>query len=144
MGERVHILHLNSSSSEQTYSDNRVEDFRFHLPVPLTLEPVGDWFCCIRQCSFGFAFPGPLYLCCDICQDSIAGERKLPVLRVVHQRTGVVYTTCLYVPVKIGYISELRIFLVRTRDYKPPEYSTTGKPTHVTLEFVRGLQLRAP
>lgn len=142
MGESIHIIHVNSASSSETYKNNAAHDFKIRLPELISLEPVGDWYCCVKQCSIGFHFPAPLYLCTDICHDSVAGEKKLPVLRVIHQRTLVVYNTCVYVPVKVRDVSELRIYLIRTRDYKPPGYNVSSQPpvTHLTLEFRRGFQ----
>ena len=139
MAAGLHILHLNSEASRESYKNNRVEDFRCRLPDRLVLDPAGEWYACLRQCSFGFAFTrSPLYLCCDICDDSIAGERKLPVLRVVHQRVGVFYNTCLYVPVKVRDLAEIRIYLLKTIDYGFPGY-TDSNPTYLTLELRRGL-----
>lgn len=143
MSERVHIVYLNSASSSDTYTENRVEDFTVRLAQPLQLDPLGEWFCCIKQSSFGFSFPGALYICCDACVESTAGSRLLPVLRVVHKRQEVIYNNCIYVPLKVRDIAELRIYLLRTRDYNPPGYSkdraVTPVPTHLTLEFRRGL-----
>lgn len=139
MAEDLHILHLNSEASRGTYRDNTVENFRCRLPERLILEPAGEWYACLRQCSFGFNFTqSPLYLCCDICHESTAGERKLPVLRVVHQRVGVVYNTCLYVPIRARDFAEIGIQLLKTTDHKFPGYSSS-KPTHLTLELRKGL-----
>ena len=141
--EEVHVLHLNSKSSADTYSENKPEDFVCRLPQTLVLEPAGEWYACLRQCSFGFTFTqSPLYVCCDVCSDVIAGERKLPVLRVVHSKVGSFYDSCLYVPIKSTYIDQLRFYVLRTVDYrKPRALSPSGskdvKPTHFTLELKR-------
>ena len=137
----VHLLHLNSSSSVETYPENKVEDFVCRLPQPLLLEPGGDWYACLRQSYFGFQFNDtPLYVCCDVCSDVITGERKLPALRTVHQRVGVFYDSCLYVPLKATYINQIRFYVLKTSDYRPPRQSPSvkaAKPTHFTLEFRR-------
>ena len=138
----VHLLHLNSSSSAETYPENKLEDFVCKLPQTLILEPVGEWYACLRQCYFGFQFntDSALYLCCDACTDVISGERKLPVLSTVHQRVGVFYDSCLYVPLKSVYLDRLRFYLLKTTDYSKPRQSPSvkpGKPTHLTLELKR-------
>lgn len=140
MNERVHIVYLNSAAFSETYTDNRVEDFTVRLARPLQLNPIGDWYCCLKQSSFGFSFPGPLYVCCNLCVESTAGSRQLPVLRVVHKRQEVVYSDCLFVPLKVRDITEFRIYLLKTKDYTPPGYSRENSPvpTHMTLEFRRG------
>ena len=140
----VHLLHLNSSSSKDTYPENKAEDFVCRLPEPLLLNPVGEWYACLRQCWFGFQFTdSPLYVCCDACCDVITGERKLPALRTVHQKVGVFYDSCLYVPVKTTYLNEFRFYLLKTIDYSKPLRTTSPsgksdpKPTHLTLELRR-------
>lgn len=80
MGESNHIVHLNSASFSQTYKDNNAHDFKVRLPELISLEPVGEWYCCVKQCSVGFHFSAPLYLSSDICHDSVAGEKKTPCL----------------------------------------------------------------
>lgn len=141
MNRRLHVVYANSASSSNYHPENRIDDFTLSLAQPLQLDPVGEWFCCLRQCAFGFSFPGPLYVCCDVCEESTAGSKRLPVLRVVHQRKEVIYSNCLYVPLKVRDISQLRIYLLRTVDYAPPGYDSTKTvgPSHLTLEFRRGL-----
>ena len=142
-GEQVHILHVNSESSAETYSGNKPEDFVCKLPQTIVLEPTGEWYACLRQCSFGFPFTqSPLYVCCDVCSDVITGERKLPALRVVHSKTGSFYDSCLYVPIKATYLDRLRFYVLRTADFKKPRSGRTTsekpvKPTHFTLELKR-------
>ena len=137
----VHLLHLNSSSSRETYPENEVVDFVCRLPESLLLEPAGEWYACLRQCQFGFQFnDSPLYVCCDVCTDIITGERKLPALRTVHQRVGVFYDSCLYVPVKSTYLNQIRFYVLKTVDYSKPRRSPSvksAKPTHLTLELRR-------
>lgn len=136
MDERTHLVYLNSGISSER---DRADDFTVILPEQLRLEPVSEWYCCLRQCAFGFAFPGPLYVCCDAVAESSAGTRRLPVLRVVHRRQEVHYSNCLYIPVKVRDIPALRIFLLRTTDYAAPSYRKESIATHLTLEFRRGL-----
>jgi hypothetical protein len=143
MEQRIHTVYVNSAASSETYSENTSDDFVVRLAEPLRLDPVGEWFCCLRQCAFGFTFPSPLYVCCDAVGESSAGTRRLPVLRVVHKRQEVIYSNCLHVPVKVRDISALRIYLLRTKDYAHPEYTRVRVATHLTLEFRRGLPSEA-
>ena len=141
MAETTHILHFNSDSSKASNPGNDPRDFVCRLPQPLVLESAGDWSACLRQCSFGFQFgDSPLYVCCDVVSDVVAGERRLPVLRVVHQKIGVFYDTCLFIPLKVNFLSELRFYVVKTSNYKRPGFDSARKkikPTHFTLELKR-------
>ena len=139
MGDDVHVLHLNSGSSQEAYPNNEPRDFVCRLPQPLVLEPLGEWYVCLRQCSIGFHFTdSPLYVCCQQCSEVVAGEKRLPVLRVVHQKTGVFYDSCLYTPLNCSYLNQLSFYMLKTKNYRKPGYSTSAiKPTHFTLELKR-------
>ncbi len=140
MAERRHIvLHLNSSTATKTFS--KPHDFTVTLPEELILEPVGEWSCCLRQIYLGFKVPFPIYLCCSACSEVVSGDRKLPVLRVLHKKEVTSFNDCFYLPVRVRDLSEIRLYCLRTKDYQFPKYSTERSreptPTHLTLEFRR-------
>ena len=139
----MHILYLNSSveADSGASEDVRPDDFTLRLPEVLRLEPLGEWFCCLKQCYLGFNLSYPLYLCCSFCSESFAGERKLPVLRVIHKKEVVVYDDCLYIPIRVRDIDQVRVYFLKTIDFLPPNYkdkrARLRTPTHITLELSR-------
>jgi len=141
MERSVHILHLNSSAGIGTSTSSSPHDFIVQLPEALSLDPIGEWFCCLKQCYLGFNWSYPLYLCCSLCSETIAGDRKLPVLRVIHKKEVVIYDDCLYLPIRVRDIDQLQIYFLRTKDYLPPSYSGVRHrepvATHLTLELRR-------
>lgn len=144
MERSVHILHLNSLASEQSSSDAKsASDFTVKLPETISLSPVGDWFCSLKQCYLGFSWSYPLFVCCDLCEESVGGERKLPILRVIHKKEATVYDDGLSIPIIKRDIDRVRIYFLKTIDYQPPNYrverARMQAPTHVTLELKRGL-----
>lgn len=137
--DRRHVLHVNSSASRGTFTDNTPSDFRIRLPERLTLEPAGRWYVCLKQCAVGFSFSkSPLYLCCDLSVDIPCGEIKLPVLRLIHQKKAGLYEPCLYLPVKQREVEEIRFYLLKALDNKPPGFSESSVgTTYLSLELVR-------
>ncbi len=139
MEQRTHILHLNSDTA--TKYSSKPHDFTVVLSEELTLEPVGEWYCMLKQSYLGFKVAYPLYLCCSVCSETLAGDRRLPVLRVVQKKEVSTYQDCLYLPVRVRDLDEIRLYCLRTKDYRFPSYKSdrAREPTatHVTLEFRR-------
>ncbi len=139
MAQRRHIVHLNSSTAIK--SSSKPHDFTVTLPEELSLEPLGEWWCCLKQSYLGFKVAYPIYLCCSVCGETFAGDRRLPVLRVVQKKEVSTYDDCFYMPVRVRDLSEIRLYCLRTKDYNFPKYQTErGRDptaTHVTLEFRR-------
>lgn len=149
MDEEVDILHVNSRTSEEIHPENRPHDFTVHLPRSLTLDPLGEYYLGVRQVYLGFTLSYPVYLCISICNSTIAGDELLPVLRVLHKKQSQYFNECLYVPIRVRDVSEIRVYFLRTLDYKPPSYTSprierarVQVATHVTLEIRRGLPAR--
>ncbi len=138
--DQVFLVHLNSAVAQSGFSENVPEDFTCLLPEVLDLDPVGSWYICLKDCSVGFDVTRPVYVCCDICQESIAGDSKLPVLKVIYGKKALPQETCYQVPIKASQVGQIRIYLLRARDLAPPGYSGKGSATYVTLEIRRGLQ----
>ena len=61
-------------------------DITLDLPVPLEVE---GCMCGIIEMSGKLStYKGDLYLCSDICEESIAGETVMPVLRNIRRRAN--------------------------------------------------------
>jgi hypothetical protein len=144
MDQSVHIVHLNSDSSLSVHSHNRPDDFTVKLSETLSLDPLGDWYCSLKQCYLGFNFSYPVYACCSLVSESFAGDRRLSTLRVLHGKKVIVFDDSVYIPVRVRDVEEVRLYFLRTIDYEPPKYSRTREEraagpfgTHCTLEFRR-------
>ena len=138
MDRRVHIVHLNSQCSLDSHPHNHSKDFTVHLPERLQLHPVGEWTCCLLQCKVGFGtYQNPHYLCCDACDDCIAGDFKLPALATLYQSAKIAWVPCgAEIPVLYGDISDIRIYIPHFSGKldRSPKLSTVP---HCTLRFSR-------
>ncbi len=145
MEQSVHIVHLNSNSSFDVYEDNTAVDFTVKLCETLSLEPLGEWYCSLKQCYLGagFTFSYPVYACCPLVAESFAGDRRLPTLRVIHAKKLTVFDDSVYLPVRVRDVEEVRLYFLRTSDYRPPKSkgrevrAAESFASHCTLEFRR-------
>lgn len=106
-----------------------------HLPEIIELDGVGEWVCCLVQCSLGLKYNGPYFLCTDFCADSIASDVKLPVLRVLIDQEVIFDDQRTCVPVKVNRLVAVRIFLVRfngERDFSKSKL-TSQAVSHLSL-----------
>ena len=140
MDREVHTVHLHSTSSTSVYEENYCWDFTTVLPRVIVLDSVDEWCCSLVQC-YTPKFVKPLYLCSNICEDSVAGQRRLPVLRVLYSSKTQFDEGCCPVPVRFREISTIRIFLQRA-DGEVPE-TKTKVVTHCTLQLHRIKSLAA-
>lgn len=130
-------IYLSSADSLSSYPDNRALDFNTLLPERIQLES-GGWRCGLTQLVLPHT-PGnvgtdgevPLYLCCNICDDSIVGEKKLPVLaRVTENHTEPSHVT--YVKLRTRALSTVRVYLT---DRHGAPASLRGGTSYCTLQF---------
>ena len=135
MERDVHTVHLHSTSSTSVYEYNYCWDFTTCLPQAIVLDSVDEWCCSLVQC-YTPKFVNPLYLCCNICTDSAAGGRRLPVLRVLYSSKTQFQEGCCPVPVRFREITEIRIFLQRA-DGVVPSLTSSKVITHCTLQLSR-------
>jgi hypothetical protein len=110
-----HYLFLSSDDSKDRHPGNTVDDFTVELPRPLKLE--GRWVCGLKEVLFSNKLPtGTVYVCADLCQDSLVCDTYAPVLRVVRKsitRSGTVriFDDPFYVEVRSDHLQRFRIFL---------------------------------
>ncbi len=111
MDQTFHI-YLNSEASKQTFPFNDSGTFTQLLPERLTLEPQGKWYCRVTSCNAGFRLSKPHYLLCDFCNESIVGQRKKPILCLLHHKVSEIIEPA-WVPVKSRELSQIKIRLQR-------------------------------
>lgn len=99
-------MYLSSEDSRQTFPLNSAVNFSCLLPERLQLTNRG-WWCALLELRLPAAVDEPLYLCSNICNDSVA---KLPILaRIGAQLTQPNHVV--YVPVKIKELSVVQLYL---------------------------------
>ncbi|OOY49215.1 hypothetical protein BOW37_12775 [Solemya velum gill symbiont] len=82
-----HFLYLTNEDSKDTHPENTVTDFTIDLPKPLNLE--GTWECALLEVGFSDNFKSDiLYICTDVCEESVVCDTSHPVLRSVFNRSG--------------------------------------------------------
>lgn len=131
---------LRSKDSPQRHADNTPHDFRVHLPRPLTL--TGYWSVSLTEFTLKLAKAIPqdkgsdLYVCSDLCEDTVVGERELPLLRRVYTRksSNITYKIPYEVPLRLGHFGDVHIY-IRDRNNEPASF-LSGEVT-VTLVLIR-------
>ena len=147
MERRQRTLYLTNASSQSFYQEtNDCYDFTCRLAEPLILEPIGSWMCCLTQCVIPNLTKAPLYIICDVCDSTLLGEKKLPVLRVIHTTKSQFPDFSCAQYVSIREINQIRIRF-QTADGKTPKPCNTlpgsellpRKPqhSHCTVQFFR-------
>lgn len=107
--ENTHHIYFSSGDSRATFPDNSPSSFRCLLPERLQLIG-GNWWCALLELRLPETPSDLLYLCSDICHESIAGQFKLPVLALI----GAQLTQpnhMIYIPLKTTDLSVIRFYL---------------------------------
>ena len=114
--EDSQYLFLSSEDSKEKHPGNGPEDFTIELPRPLTLE--GNWVCGVREVKFPNSIDtNTIYICTDICQESLVCDTYSPVIRMVNissakaTKKTLTFTDPFYVKVKRDRLQRLRIFI---------------------------------
>ncbi len=107
MGSSYNI-YLSSEDSRTSFPGNSSSDFLCLLPERLRTDD-GDWFCALLELQLPQIPENPVYACCNLCVDSIAGEYQLPVLtRISDKVTRPSHVT--YVPVKTCEVETIHLY----------------------------------
>lgn len=98
-------LYVHSSPTEH-FPDNSVVDFSVQLPRVLT----GNWKLGVVEASLPFLPKNPLFLCSDLCTESIVNEQHLPVLCQISKK---VFTpsNISYIPTRATQFHILRVYI---------------------------------
>ena len=117
MMEQFYFI-LSSKDSQALFSTNTPNDFTVSLPQSIDLH--GTWHIAVTEVSLETddpSFPGIL-LCCNLCEESILGQERQPVLRhltFLKRRTSWEFSNLQYLRVNQSQVNSLRIY-VKARD----------------------------
>ena len=116
--ERQFYVHLSSRDSMQYFPGNNTSRFTVKLPEILHLN--GQWEVALCEIGLPKAKPQPkkLLVCSEICNESIIGEKRLPLLRVVTGKVPASFRTLQYIPVRPQDIERITLYIA----------SATGAP----------------
>lgn len=131
MEDVVH-MYLSSEDSRKSFPSNTSSNFRCLLPERLQLTE-GKWRCALLELRLPEPVQQPLYLCSNICEESIAGEFKLPILaRIDGELTQPNHV--IYILVKTKELSVIEIYLY-DRNGRPVSFSSGM--SYCTLRFCK-------
>ena len=126
------------STDSVEYFDNKPNCFRVQLNKQVQLD--GYWTVAVTEFtteSWDAIKKVPeMFVCCDICQETIVGGKDIPLLRRVFlgEKTehNIIYKLPYYVPVKIGQLQQICIYIT---DRAGNLVSFLDGPVSVTLHF---------
>jgi hypothetical protein len=130
MSQPFHIF-LSSLDSLDIHPRNHGSDFTVVLSENICLQ--GEWECALLESHIYVTPPNPWYVCCDLVEESLTGDFKLPILRRAKSNTPP-FEQLTYIPVKQRDFNGIRIFM-RKRNNKPIKTVSTAKHTLCTLHF---------
>ena len=125
---------IKSTDSPQYHPSNQPDSFRVHLPKPLILN--GVWTVSLLEFSLD---PGQtkqrglpeIFVCSDICEDTIVGEREMPLIRRVYlDKQNIIYQYPYEVPIKLGQFQDVHVYI---KDAKNAPASFLSGEVTVTL-----------
>lgn len=130
---------LRSSDSKSLHTNNKPWDFRIRLPrlLPLTIE----WTVELTEISISKViedtFQNEIYIYCSICDESIVGEKVLPLLRRVYiSNTGnTIFLKPYRIPIRFTDLTDIHIYI---KDRKDKDASFLFGELTVTLLFRPG------
>ena len=106
---------LKSSDSPLFHPNNQPYNFRVHLPKPLILN--GVWTVSLLEFSLD---PGQtkqrglpeVFLCSNICEDTIVGDKEMPLIRRVYlEKENIIYQCPYEVPIKLGQFQDVHMYI---------------------------------
>ena len=108
--EAQFYVHLSSADSKQYFSKNDTPRFTVKLPEILHLK--GQWEVALCTISIPKTKPKQKKLVCsDLCGESIIGEKRLPLLRVLTGRIPTSFEPLQYIPVRLQDIEHVTIYI---------------------------------
>jgi hypothetical protein len=109
-----YYIFLSDTDSKTLYPNNSGNNFTAYLPQSLDLQ--GTWMVavtCVALETTNPSFPGVL-VCCDLCEDSIVGDARYPILRnltFLKRRVSWEFTNLEYHRVKKNRANSIRIYI---------------------------------
>ena len=101
-------LYAKSSDSLSFHPLNNVNDFTIELPETMYLE--GKWVIALTELYIQNEVTHPLYIYCDLCEQSILNGYLQPILKVIYPDC-VQFSNLHYVAVKNISFKRLRIYI---------------------------------
>ena len=110
-------IHLSSDNCKDLYPSNTTSDFKVQLPERFELQ--GTWKCALVEIEYTLPSTLPttissLYLNTNICDGSIVGPTKLPILRRLPLIPGTrrdVYSLPHYYPIKTYQLDVIHLYI---------------------------------
>jgi hypothetical protein len=130
-------LVLRSTDSVELYPDNTPWDFWVQLPKPLVCN--GSWTIALLEItSRSTKVNRDLYVYCNVCENTIVGDREQPLLRRVFQTRNWnnIYEVPYEVSVRLGEIQSIHVYI---RDVQGNPASFLKDGVTVTLRLKRNL-----
>ena len=104
--EAQFYVHLSSADSKQYFSKNDTSRFTMKLPEILHLK--GQWE--VALCTISIPKTKPKQKKLLVCSESIIGEKRLPLLRVLTGRIPTSFEPLQYIPVRLQDIECVTIY----------------------------------
>ena len=133
---------LKCTDSMELYTDNKPYAFSIQLPRPLTLK--GYWSVALLETFLPSRnkHSDEVYIYTNLCEDTIVGNRELPLLRKVHleaeESSNKVFTFPYEVPVRLGQVHDVHVYIKDTKGLEA-RFLQEGVSLTLQLRF-RGLQ----
>lgn len=143
MGKDVFYMFLCSEDSKSVYPQNVPQDFMVQLPERVQL--FGEWTVALLEVEYPTRFshkkPTHLWFEMDLCDTSIVGEHRLPVLRrlpIDASKTNKVkhltFDTLFYMPIRQYDFNSIHILIT---DHTRAPASFAEGVFYCALQFVR-------
>ena len=100
-------VYLSSKPSEH-YPENTATDFTVQLPKTIS----GVKECGVVEVGLPIAPRSPLFVCTDLCEESITNNKTLPVLRRVSQK-NFFPSFITYAPLRVQNFDTVRIYICK-------------------------------
>ena len=125
MDQNRHRVYISSKDSKDTHPDNQVSDFVVELPTPLLLD--GRWEVALLDSQSTLAKSGKtrMYVCVDLCVESVARGKSVPILAKVPRRGYYESPLTYFTDVRGEFIERIRVFLLDD-NLKPLDASGGG------------------
>lgn len=126
------------STDSSEYFENKSNCFRIQLNKQVQLD--GYWTIGLTEFTTeswnSNKKSQEVFICCDMCEETFVGGKDMPLLRRVYlgekQETNIIYELPYYVPVKIGQLQQICIYIT---DREGNLVSFLDGPVSVTLHF---------
>jgi hypothetical protein len=119
------FLYLNPIQSIEKYPNNSPEDFTVNLAKEINL--IGNWQVCLTDITFREKrlkdFIYPVYICTDIANCSLVGERQLPILgqiALAPKKSTKMHSLSIkhlkYISVRTNSFKDIRVYIISEQD----------------------------